>query len=176
MTSLSRTLLVGMGNPILSDDAVGVRLAADVSRHLGPCDGVDVVEECSVGGLNLIDVLEGYDRAVVFDAIHTREGTVGDWYRFTAAALRSTAHLCNVHDVNFATALAFGRRLGIPLPDDERIHVFAVEIDDDKTFGTSLTPRLAAAYPACRDAITREVSRLVPRLVPMPDDQGSASV
>ena len=115
-----------------------------------------------MGGLNLIDVLEGYDRAVVFDAIHTRDGTVGDWYGFTAAALRPTAHLCNVHDVNFATALAFGKRLGVHLPDDHRIYVFAVEIDDDKTFGTSLTPRLTAAYPACCDAIAREVSRLVP--------------
>jgi hydrogenase maturation protease len=150
-----------MGNPILTDDAIGVRLAGEAARELAGTDGLDVIEECSVGGLNLIDVFSGYQRVVALDAIHTRGGRVGDWYHFTAARLRPTAHLSNVHDANLATALALGRALGIPLPDDERIHVLAVEIEDDETFGTELSPALARAYPDCRVAILAELRRIL---------------
>ncbi len=150
-----------MGNPILSDDSVGVRLARDAARRLGSVPGLEIVEECSVGGLNLVDVLAGYDRVIVLDAIRTREGAPGDWYRFDARALRETSNLRNVHDVNFATALELGRRLGVRLPADERIHVVAVEIADDATFGESLSPALEAAYPELIEQILAEIRVLL---------------
>ncbi len=148
-----RTVVLGMGNPILTDDSVGVRLAGDVLAGLGDCPGLEVVEECSVGGLNLLDYLEGFDQAVVLDAIHTTGGRPGDCYYFNAVDLQTTTNLSNVHDANFATALALGRRLGMILPPDEDIHVFAVEVQDDLTFGTELTPVLQGAYPACRQMV-----------------------
>ncbi len=163
------TTIIGMGNPILSDDAVGVHLARDVKLALGSRPDVMVVEECSVGGLNLLDYLEGFDRAIVLDAIHTKEGKPGTCYRFNAAALRETAHLCNVHDANFATALALGRTLGLALPKDQDIHVFAVEIVDDMTFGTDLTPEVASCYKDCLHCVLQGLDSLLddsPALVP----------
>jgi hydrogenase maturation protease len=150
----SRTLILGMGNPILTDDSIGCRLAAAVKAALGgTLDAgpsgparTDVIEECSVGGLNLLDVIAGYDRVVVLDSVRTRGGVPGDLYRFTAADLRPTQHLSNVHDANFATALELGRRMGMSLPADERIHVLAVEIVDNETFGEALSEPLARQF------------------------------
>jgi hydrogenase maturation protease len=109
--------------------------------------GVDVVEECCVGGLNLLDVLAGYDRLIALDSIKTIGGVPGAWYAFDATALRETMNLRNVHDANFATALALGRHMGMHLPDDEGCHVVAVEIADNMTFSESLSPALEAALP-----------------------------
>ena len=142
-----KTLLLGMGNPILSDDAIGVRLAADLARQLGDVPDLDVVEECSLGGLNLLDVLAGYDRVIVLDSIHTRDGVPGICYRFDSQALEPTLHLSNIHDANFATAVELGRRLGVPLPAAEEIHIFAVEVEDQTTFSEHLTPALQQACP-----------------------------
>ncbi|MCL1926715.1 MAG: hydrogenase maturation protease, partial [Syntrophorhabdaceae bacterium] len=103
-----KTLLAGMGNPILSDDAVGVRLARDIGGRLSDAPGLFIMEECSVGGLNIIEVLEGYDRAIILDSIRTAGSIPGDWHRFTSAALRETMNLSNIHDVNFATAMELG--------------------------------------------------------------------
>ena len=158
---MTEAAVIGMGNPILTDDSVGVRLAGEAARELAGMDRVVVIEECSVGGLNLLDVLSGYERVVLLDGIHTRGGRVGFWYHFTADRLRPTAHLSNVHDANLATALALGRALGIPLPDDEQIHVLAVEIEDDETFGTELSPALARAYPDCRASVLAELRRIL---------------
>jgi hydrogenase maturation protease len=156
-----KTLLLGMGNPILSDDSVGVRLAGEIGRQLETAPGLTVVEECSTGGLNLLDAVAGYDRLIVVDAIRTVGGAPGEWYRFDARALRETLNLRNVHDVNFATALALGRRLGTHLPPDEEIHIFAVEVADDTNFGETLSPALDAAYPAILSEILGEIREIL---------------
>jgi hydrogenase maturation protease len=150
-----------MGNPILRDDAVGIRLAADIGQRLGPGHGFDVVPECSVGGLELLPIVRGYDRLIVFDSIKTRGGAPGAWYRFTAADLRPTMNLTNVHDTNFTTALELGRSLGLDVPPAEASYIFAVEILDNLTFDEHMTPTLEQAYPEFADAIFAEVQALL---------------
>ena len=156
-----------MGNPILRDDAVGIRLAADIGQRLGKVPGLDVVAGCSAGGLELLPVIQGYARLIVFDSIRTRGGTPGTWYRFTAADLQETMNLTSVHDTNFATALELGRRLGQDVPAADMSHIFAVEILDNLTFDERMTPVLEETYPCCVDAIYSQVAALVssgPRL------------
>lgn len=155
------TLVLGMGNPILCDDALGVRLARDYLLLAGERQGVDVVAECSQGGLSLLEVVAGHDRLVVFDSIKTLNGVPGTWYRFSATSLLQTLNLSSVHDANFATVLELGRRLGHQLPPPEGIRIFAVEAADTRTFSESLSPQLEAAYPQCRDEILTEVIALL---------------
>jgi hydrogenase maturation protease len=156
-----RILVLGLGNPIVQDDAVGIRLARDLHARAGVRPGVEWCPECSSGGLDLLERLAGYDRIVVLDAIRTRGGRPGDWYRFSAADLRETRHLSNVHDANFATALELGRRLGLALPRDEEIHVFAVEIDANDTFSEALSAPVAAAYPVLVEEIGAAVMEML---------------
>ena len=177
-----RTLVVGLGNPILGDDAVGLRLARDFVRrrsarpasapplgdrwpaegalHRGD-DAVDVIEDCPAYGLDVLELLAGYDRLVLFDAMVTGQATPGSWRRFTATALQPTRHLRSLHDANLATALELGRRLGLGLPPDHEVHVFAVEIDDPDTFSSTLSPCLEAAYPDLAFEIMRDVEELL---------------
>jgi hydrogenase maturation protease len=156
-----RTLLLGMGNPILSDDAVGVRLAADFARRLRDVPDLVVVPECSAGGLALLDIFEGYERAIVLDSVQATPASPGRWHRFDACALRESQHLTNVHDANFATTLELGRRLGIHLPDDSAIHIFAVEVADAVTFSDRMTAPLEAGYPIYSQQIFNEVLGLL---------------
>ena len=154
------TLLVGMGNPILRDDAVGVRLAREVSARLGASPGLDVLEECSVGGLGLLDVVAGHDRLIVLDSIKAG-GRPGHWYQFDGTSLRETMNLRNVHDTNLATALELGRRLGMRVPAERAVHVFAVEVLDNQTFDERMTEPVEAGLAECAEEISREVARLL---------------
>jgi len=145
-----RTLILGMGNPILCDDAVGIRLARDFRTRLQTGSDndpdVDIIEDCSVGGLNLLDLVTGYERLIVFDSIRTPEARPGSWHSMTGATFRETMNLTNVHDANFTTALELGRRMGSCIPSPEDVHIFAVEILDNTTFSETMTPELESAY------------------------------
>jgi hydrogenase maturation protease len=156
-----KTLLLGMGNPYLSDDAVGIRLVRDFSRKLGSVLNLEVIDECSVGGLNLLDLLEGFERLIVVDSIKTHNGIPGRWYQFTAESLRETMNLGNIHDANFATALELGRRMGLSIPPEKETHIFAIEILDNLTFSERLTDDLERAYPTYSEEIFCELRSLI---------------
>jgi len=156
-----KTLIVGMGNPILCDDAVGIRLARYIKSKLGEVPGLTVIEECSVGGLEILDVISGYDRLVILDSIKTTDTPPGYWYRFTAESLKETMNLNNIHDTNFATALELGRHLGQRLPDSGDIDIFAVEVLDNRTFSESMTEELERDFHRYADEIYIEVAELL---------------
>ena len=75
------------------------------------------------------------------DSIKTRGGRPGDWYRFDGATLRDTMNLSNVHDANFATAMELGRRMGMHIPAESDIHVFAVEVRENLDVRRAPQPR-----------------------------------
>jgi hydrogenase maturation protease len=152
-----------MGNPILCDDGVGHELARRLAARLGPVPGLAVEPECTVGGLNLLDLVAGFDQLIVVDSIKTRGGCPGDWYRFGGASLHDTMNLSNVHDANFATSMELGRRMGMRIPAESDIHVFAVEVRENLAFDERLSPELEEAVPGLCEEMLDEIEGLLER-------------
>jgi hydrogenase maturation protease len=153
-----KTLLLGLGNPILTDDGIGVYVVRAVAdRWTG--GGVDFQEAC-VGGLRLLEVIAGYDRLILVDAILTRDGVPGQIYRLTPDDLRTSLHAGSTHDLSFQGALAWGRRMGMVLPPPEGISMIAIEAEDVLTFGEALTPAVAAAVPRAVEVALSEIAAL----------------
>ena len=148
-----KTLVLGLGNPILSDDGVGNQVVRELEGRLHQ-QGV-TVRETSMAGLNLLELLAGYDRAIIIDAIQTVGGKVGQIYRLGPEALDATRHVASPHDVNFATALALGNKLDLALP--KQIVIFAVEVADVSTFSEECTPAVRQAIPVCVEEIIQEL-------------------
>ena len=140
-----KTLILGLGNPILTDDGVGIHVVRAVAAHV-QWAGL-VFAEASVGGLRLLDALVGYDRVILVDAIQTPHGRPGDLYLLHPDELRTSLHSGSTHDLSLSGALALGRQLGMVLPTDEALTIMAVEVEDVLTFGESCTPAVAAAIP-----------------------------
>jgi hydrogenase maturation protease len=146
------TIIVGLGNPILSDDGVGWVIAEELTKKL---NGKTEVITASLAGFNLLDLLAGYQRAFIVDAIETKEGTVGDIYRLTPEDLKFSRRLASVHDINLITALELGKTLGLSLP--EEIIIYAVEAQDTLTFAETLSPPVEEAVPKVVKAILEEL-------------------
>lgn len=149
-----KTLVLGLGNPILRDDGVGLCVAREVEGRLAQPQVT--VMETSMAGLNLLDILAGYDRVIVIDAIQTAGGKAGQIYRLDPEAFDVTRHAASPHDVNFATALELGKRLGLALP--RQIVVYAIEVADVSTFSEECTPRVSGAIPVCAEMIIQELN------------------
>ena len=149
-----KTVVLGLGNPILSDDAVGLRVVKELE---GRVDQQEVtLIETSVAGLGMLDFLTGYDRAIIIDSIQTVGGQAGQIYRLDPEALDFTRHAASPHDVNLATALELGKRLKLSLP--QQIVIFAIEVADASTFSEECTPEVRRAIPACVEMIIQEIN------------------
>ena len=138
-----KTLVLGLGNPILSDDGVGIRVAHEVSNRLK--NPQVTVSETSAAGLSLLDSIVGYDKVIIIDAIQTEKGQAGQIYRMKTEDFSLTKRLSSPHQINLATALELGKMLNLAMP--EKITVFAVEAKDVTSFGEKCTPEVEKAIP-----------------------------
>lgn len=156
--SESPVLVVGLGNPILSDDGIGLRVAAVVRESLR--DGAVEVKEVAVGGLSLAEMLVGYERAIIVDAIMTENGVPGTVYHFELADLPGTLNTASAHDTNLATALRALRRFGADVPQDDAIHIVAIEAQDVWTFSERCSSAVEAAIPAAAQLVRQLIFRV----------------
>jgi hydrogenase maturation protease len=137
-----RTLILGLGNPILSDDAAGLQAARQLYELVGG-DDVDLVE-AAVAGMQTVQLLSGYGRAVIIDVVQD-EARVGEVWRLDSAELEDVSSTSS-HGIGLGQALRLARLMGLPVP--EQILIYAIAAADTTTFGESLTPRLGQALPA----------------------------
>lgn len=140
---MKRTIIVGIGNPVLTDDAVGLRVARELDRALSGRKDVDV-KELHVGGMALMETLVGYDRAIVVDAM-IGGASAGNIHRLKAGELKETRHSACAHNTSLRVALEVGRFLNMPLPGD--IEIWGIEPQDMETFGEQMTDRVEQSVP-----------------------------
>lgn len=142
LMSRAATLILGLGNMILTDDRVGIEVGR---RVFEACEGkwVDFLE-ASAGGLDLLDAVCGYEKVIVIDAIQTG-AEVGALHTVKTDDFIGSMRLASVHGVDFFMALETGRKLGMKIPKD--IRIYAIEVSDPFTFSEVMTPALERAVP-----------------------------
>jgi len=149
------TLILGMGNSLLSDDGVGLYVVAEIKNRLN--EPAITIMETGAAGLSILDLLVGYDRAIIIDAIQTADGKAGQIYRLGPEAFDTTRRTATSHDVDFTTALAFGNKLNLALPQE--IVIFAIEALDVSSFSEECTPEVKQAIPICVEMVLQEIKR-----------------
>ncbi len=138
-----RLLVLGLGNELLRDDAIGLRLAEAVREHLSRHPNVTVVESPEMG-LGLLDLVADFDEVIVVDAVQTGHAAPGHVHEIDAADVPLLTG-GSPHCLGIAEMLALARELHLPLP--QHIRIFAVEVSDPFTLSHQLTPELDAALP-----------------------------
>jgi hydrogenase maturation protease len=149
----NKVLILGIGNDIQQDVGIPVRLTRDM-KDLVPAG--DFNFECLfIGGLELLEYINGYQGVIFIDTIKTVQQAAGKVHVFTTGNYQETLHLSCQHDVSFKMSLEMGRKLGFVIP--ENILVLGIEILEDLEFSASLSDDLKHRY----NGIRREVKNLV---------------
>jgi len=149
-----KTLVLGMGNPILSDDGVGIKVAHEVANQFNSPQVT--VAETSAAGLRLLDSIVGYDKVIIIDAIQTEKGRAGQIYRMGLQDFSSAKHFSSPHQINLVTALELGKMLDLAMPQE--ITIFAVEAKDITSFSEKCTPEVERAIPEVVKMVLEELS------------------
>jgi hydrogenase maturation protease len=139
-----RTLILGLGNPLLKDDSVGLRVVQALRARINGSPDIELGEDYW-GGLRLMERMIGFDRAIIIDAICT-EANPGSIHVLSPDDI-PTQRSASVHDVNLTTALELGRQAGAKLPPIDEIVLIGVEAADVLTFEEALSAKVEAALP-----------------------------
>ncbi len=145
--------MIGLGNEYLSDDGLGILAVRQVADRLKN-SGI-TFQELSIGGLELLDHLVGYERCVIVDAIASGACPPGTIHRFVRNPGNDAVAISSSHQLDLSQVLTLGRLLGADVP--ERVTVYGIEAGDITTFRSQPTPEIAKSLPALVDAICADL-------------------
>ena len=147
----SGTLVLGLGNDILSDDGVGLRATRRVAELVGD---LAEVAEASIATIDLLALISGYDRVVIIDAFLSPDLPPGTPIRATPDDLPRGFGYRSFHTLTFREVLDMGIWLGIPLPEEVVIHGLAVS--ETTTFGAEFSSEVEEAWEQWAESIVDE--------------------
>jgi hydrogenase maturation protease len=156
---LKKTVIIGLGNPILTDDGVGIKVSRILKDRLSHCNEIDV-KEVYAGGIRLMDEMIGYEKAVIVDAIVTGNAVPGTIRQMSLLDALMTKNIISSHDTNLLTAIEMGRMLGLRLPSV--IKLWGIEAKDTETFGEDLTEKVAYAVQPLVEKILEDCGDVIP--------------
>ena len=150
-----RTLVLGIGNPILGDDGVGFHIAQELAKEIKD-ENIDV-KGTSVGGLNLLELNVGYDKVIIIDAIMTESGEAGEVYQLRLEDIGEPAQsIISAHHLSLLTMIKLGREL-FPKKMPEEVAILAVGIQEVAKVTEEMTGKVKEAIPRAVNLVLEEM-------------------
>ena len=157
MSSGRRVLLLGLGNPIMGDDGVGIVVVRMLKQKLHADPDLEF-KELSVGGIRLIEEMLGYETVFIIDSVDSKESS-GQIREFLPEQFKQSQYESSPHTTNFATALDLYKKLE-PSRVPSSIRIFTIDIDSHFVFSDKLSPPVQTAAVKLVEQIAREVERV----------------
>ncbi|MDY6908404.1 MAG: HyaD/HybD family hydrogenase maturation endopeptidase [Thermodesulfobacteriota bacterium] len=149
-----KVLVLGVGNILLRDEGVGVRVIEALSEGYEFSDGVELLDGGTLG-LRLLDPICEAQYVIVVDAVQNGRppGTV---YRLDAEELnRRVAFKNSIHQLDLLETLAYAEILG----KRPAVVVVGVEPGDLSPWGTELTGAVASKVPELIRCVLDEIEK-----------------
>jgi hydrogenase maturation protease len=156
-----KILVLGLGNDILTDDAVGLRIVESVRGILAGELDIEVRTTTEMG-LALLDEIVDRAGIVLVDSVQTGEAPPGSIHEIDSIGL-SRVLTTAPHFLGIGETLALGKMLGLAMPREVRI--IAVEVADPHTLGTKMTPAIELAVAPAGERVI-ELALCLARDVP----------
>ncbi len=137
----SSALILGIGNTIYGDDAIGIYLARALQEQGQFPAEFRITEEM---GLGLLEKLCGYKQLIVIDSILTPDNNIGKVHHYKGEDFISLTHF-SCHYAGLPELFHIARLLQLDFP--QQIHILGIEISDATTVSDTLSPALRRKFP-----------------------------
>lgn len=144
-------LVLGIGNILLGDEGVGVRVIEQMQKMRLP-DYVELVDG-GTAGADLLDILAERQKVIVIDALQA-DYEPGAVLRFTANELVGGVGV-SLHELGLCEALTMTKQLGCEPKD---VVVLGIKPKDIKC-GLELSEEVAASVPRAVELILAEIAK-----------------
>lgn len=122
-----KTLVLGLGNTLLTDDGVGIYIAREIKKN---CKDVEILE-AAAAGFRIVDEIIGFKKLIIIDSIITGNKPHGFCHRFSFEEFNKTLHFTSPHDISLFEAFEIMKKYNAVLP--EEIDIYAIEVKDTQT-------------------------------------------
>lgn len=153
--TLERILVLGVGNALLKDEGVGIRVVKELQARYDFPENVSVVDG-GVLGLSLTGTFMQHEQAIVVDAVRGGDepGTI---YRFEWEMKPDHVHYKDsLHQIDLMETMALLPLVG----DPPHVLVLGVEYEDIFDWGVELTPRVEKAVEPLIKMVLEELRAL----------------
>jgi hydrogenase maturation protease len=146
-----KTLVLGLGNELISDDGLGLLAVRRLKEENS--SSAEIIE-CGLCGMALLDILVGFDRAIIIDAVKTGREVPGTIYDLDPADL-GPVFAPSPHYSGLPELLDTAAQLGLDFPRE--IKIFAMEVADPYTIGGGLTKQVEEALGSLVEKIRTQL-------------------
>jgi hydrogenase maturation protease len=154
---LKKTLILGVGNYILSDDGLSVHVLERLQANNLIPDNIQMVDGGTCG-LDLLQYLEGVSNLIIIDAVKTRDGIPGSIIRLDGDQVPAYLSLkISPHDIGLPDLLATAKLRDLY---PEKIVVFGIQ-PASLELGVELSPEVASKVDELIELIQNEVNELI---------------
>ena len=138
--------LIGLGNPIVGDDAIGINVVEYIRDTYSLPENVEIFEDVSLAGIGLVEIFRGYDKIILVDSIQSGKYPKGTVVYLQSDDFANALHISDYHNMDFFTALEFCNQMYDDIPKD--IVILGIEIINVMEFSDELklTPQSIAKY------------------------------
>lgn len=153
---MKNILILGLGNFLLKDEGLGVHFASKLANEKVIPSYVEI-EDGATGGINLLYLIEGYEKVIVIDAMDFN-GCPGEVKKVSITDIsQSKSHLTiSLHGINFLDIINLANSLSIKLPNITIIGVQPEEISQ----GIDLTSNVEKAYEKVKELVFEEIKTM----------------
>jgi hydrogenase maturation protease len=139
-----KTALIGLGNPIVGDDAIGIKVVDYINDTLTLPKSIEVIRDVSLAGIGLVELFRGYDKIILVDSIQTSKYPKGTVLQLKPDDFANALHVSDFHNMDFFTALEFCNQVYDDIPED--IVIVGIEIITVMEFDDDLSKELKSQF------------------------------
>lgn len=142
-----RVLVMGIGNPLVKDEGVGVRVIEEMMGTLTFPENVTLMDAGTMG-MGILNLFRECDYMLVIDAVDGTGEPPGTVVRMSPEDLAPNQVLHSLHDMRFVDVLQAAELIG-SRPETDCV---GIQIADMDGVAIGLTPDVEAAVPAAVEA------------------------
>lgn len=133
---MNKIVIIGLGNDILGDDAIGLIAARELKNQFG--NKIDVFESPNAG-LELLDYLQGYEKALILDSLYTGQYPAGTIVTYSASDFESSSS-ATPHYIGLPEVIKLAEKLEIPIPI--KIDILLMEVENPYEVTTEMSRKV----------------------------------
>ncbi len=158
-----KVLVLGVGNPTLGDDALGLYVARELREEISrkKLKIEVVIEESSLDWLTIAEKMVDYDKVILIDtAVVNEEKLVGRIFKFDLKGSDERyEYSYTLHNLSLQSAIKIIRRLS-PEETPEKVILILIGIIEPKEFSNRLSPKIKRIIPRVVKEVLDEISKI----------------